>query len=277
MALVYQRFTHVAVNRSDTDVLLNINFMDSRREDNISLLLDSRDFTVKEATGETPRNPGGVMGFRDLKALVGKKIYLKSAQGIKESLMGMPKEEREHMFQMILAGVSNVVQAEVFLLAERGFSTPSEFESYFQKMYENGCIFYSNLDRVQRDFLAYVEENHKGRGRKSLFSRHSNTTVRSAPGDERYLVRCNICDSFHEMAIKLLVDSDRTILATRSSMVRVPDPVCKESLTTLDELVGERLTADNIKGLVTVAGGPKGCAHLGDLLADAVRALEKVL
>lgn len=277
MALVYQRFTHVAVNRSDQDVLLNINFMDSHREDNISLLLDSSDFTVKEAMGETPRNPGGVMGFRDLKALVGRKIYLKSAQGIKESLVGIPKEERGHLFQMILAGISNVVQAEVFLLKERGFSTPAEFEAYFQKIYEDGCIYYSNLDRVQRNFPAYVEENHKGRGQKSLFSRHSNTTVRSAPGDERYLVRCNICDSFHEMAIKLLVDSDKTILATRSSMVRVPDLVCREGLSSLDELVGERLSTDRIKALVSTAGGPKGCAHLGDLVADAVRALDIVL
>jgi hypothetical protein len=277
MALVYQRFVHVAVTRSGKDVLLTIDFMDSHREDNISLLLDSSDFIVKEAMGETPRNPGGVMGFRDLKALVGKKIYLKGAQGIKESLMGMPKEERGHLFQMILAGISNVVQAEVFLLKERGFSTPAEFEVYFQKMYDGGCVYYSNLDRVERDFLAYVEENHKGRGQRSLFSRHSNTTVRSAPGEERYLIRCNICDSFHEMAIKLLVDSDRTILATRSSMVRVPDPVCKESLDSLDELIGKRLSADNIRVLVSTAGGSRGCAHLGDLLADAVRALEKVL
>jgi hypothetical protein len=277
MALVYQRFTHVAVTRSGQDVLLAIDFMDSHREDNISLLLDSSDFTVKEAMGETPRNPGGVMGFRDLKALVGKKIYLKAAQGIKESLMGMPKEERGHLFQMILAGISNVVQAEVFLLKERGFATPAEFEAYFQKMYEGGCIYYSNLDRVQRDFLAYVEENHKGRGQRSLFSRQSNTTVRSAPGDERYLIRCNICDSFHEMAIKLLVDSDRTVLATRSSMVRVPDPVCREGLDSLDELVGQRLTTDNVKALVATAGGPKGCAHLGDLVADAVRALDKAM
>lgn len=277
MALVYQRFTHLAVNRAQSDVLLTINFMDSHREDNLSLLLDSSDFTVKEASGETPRNPGGVMGFRDLHALEGKKIYLKGAQGIKESLMGMPKEEREHLFQLILAGISSVVQAEVFLLAERGFSTPAEFEAYFKKIYEDGCIYYANLNRVQRDFLAYVEANHKGRGSKSLFSRHSNTTIRSAPGAERYLVRCNICDSFHEMAIKLLVDSDKTILATRASLVRVPDPVCRESLDSFDKLVGKRLATENVKALVTSAGGSEGCTHLGDLVADAVRSLEKAL
>jgi len=277
MALVYQRFTHVSVNRAESDVRLNINFMDSQREDNLSLLLNSSDFTVKEARGETPRNPSGIMGERDLKGLQGKRMYLKSSQGIREALMGMPKEERSHFFQLLVAGIANMVQAEVFLLPERGFAAPAEYEKFFQNQYEGGCIFYANLDRVKRDFMAYVEANHKGRGQDSLFSRHSTATVRVAPGNERFLVRSNLSDSFHEMAIKLLVDSDTTILASRVSILRVPDPVCSESASQFPEVEGKKLSSGNIRELVGIAAGPRGCAHLGELLVEGARALEKVV
>lgn len=277
MSLVYQRFTHFSVNRAGEDVLVSVNFMDTQREDNLSLLLDSREFKVKEARAETPRNPGGIMGNRELKSLQGKTIYLKNAQGIREALMGMPKEERDHYFQLIMAAVASVVQAEVFLLPERGFSTPREFEEFFSRIYENGCIFYANLDRVQRDFMAYVDANHKGRGRESLFSRHTTATVRQAPGEARYLVRVNLCDSFHEMAIKLLVDSDKTILASRVSLLRMPDAVCRESADHFPKVEGIKLSPSNIRELVVIAGGSKGCSHLGDLLVEGVRALAKVL
>lgn len=277
MALVYQRFTHASVNKAEDDILLRINFMDSQREDNLSLLLSSSDFKVIEVRGETPRNPGGIMGSRDLQGLLGKRIYLKSIQGIRESFVGMPKEEREHLFQLIVAGVSVVVQAEVFLLAERGFSTPEEFENFFQKIYGDGCIYYANLDRVQRDFTAYVEANHKGRGRESLFNRHTLTTIRRAPGEDRFLVRGNICDSFHEIAMKLLVDSDKTILASRASFPRVPDPVCVESGNYFHKINGKRLSSANIRELTGIAGGSKGCAHLSDLMVEGARSLEKVL
>lgn len=277
MALVYQRFTHVSVNRAEDDVLLNINFMDSQREDNLSLLLDSSDFTVKETRGETPRNPGGIMGSRDLQGLLGKRIYLKSTRGIREALMGMPREEREHYFQLLIAGVASVVQAEVFLLPERGFSTPEEFETFFQKAYENGCIYYANPDRAQRDFMAYVEANHKGRGKNSLFSRQTLSTVRRAPGEDRYLVRGNICDSFHEIAIKLLVDYDKTILASRASLPRVPDLICSESINHFQKINGKKLSSQNIRELVGLAGGSWGCAHLGDLVVEGARSLERVL
>jgi hypothetical protein len=277
MALVYQRFTHASVNRAGGDVGLRIHFMDSQREDNLSLLLDSSDFTVKEARAETPRNPGGIMGDRDLQGLRGKRMYLKSTQGLREALMGMPKEEREHYFQLLVAGVANLVQAEVFLLPERGFSTPEAYEQFFQGLYEDGCVFYANLDRVQRDFMTYVEANHKGRGQNSLFSRHSTATVRSAPGNERFLVRSNLSDSFHEMAIKLLVDYDKTILASRVSILRIPDPVCGESARQFPEVQGKKLSSGNIRELVGTAAGPRGCAHLGDLLVEGARALEKIL
>ena len=276
MGLAYQRFTHFSVKRTGTDISLDISFIDSNREDILSLLLDSQDFTVKAAQCETPRNPGGFMGLRDLNALRGQKVYLQGAKGIKESLMALESEEREHFYNLLLGGISTVVQAEVFLLTERGFATPGDYEDFFQKAYQNGCVFYSNLGRVERDFTAYVEENHKGRGRGSLFNRQNLVTVRKAPMEDRFLVRGNLCDSFHEIAMKIMVDFDFNILAVRSSMLRFPDPVCKEAMSTFNSLVGKRMVPENTSQLLSCSHGNSGCAHLGDLVIEGARALKKL-
>ncbi len=276
MGLIYQRFTNISVNRTGADVTLDIDFQDTNREDYLSLVLDPATLKVKETKGETPRNAQGIVGNRDLDFLIGKQIYFSGAREIRESLTSIPEEEREHYNGLMLEGITSVVQAEAFLLPERGFTSHQEYEQYFRDTYGRGCVYYSNLPRIKKDFVAYVEENNNRR-EGNLFNRHRLVTVRRAPTDDKFLIRGNICDSFHEMAIKLLVDKNKQIFAIRSSFLRSPDPICHESSQTFECLLGEYLAPENRKNLLKCSSGPNGCTHLGDLVLEGARALEQVL
>jgi hypothetical protein len=102
------------------------------------------------------------------------------------------------------------------------------------------------------------------------FDRHKHALVEEEDG--QFLVRADLCDTFHEMAVFLRVDgASRVILEARAQMLRVPYRPCLAVESALACLVGEAVAPGVGKKVKAGVGGPGGCLHLSDLTMDALR------
>ncbi|MBC7343593.1 MAG: DUF2889 domain-containing protein [Clostridia bacterium] len=172
---------------------------------------------------------------------------------------------------LILEAIRAVIQAETFIFIERGFKDAFDYEAYFNRTFAGSCRYYSNLDRVSRNFSQGLLVHSRG---PNLFSRFRSTAVYRC--QDKYQVVAQLSDSFHEMELNLLLNPNHLVVEeAHAFMLRFPDPVCQES----EELVkaglpGVGLRPENKKHIYAACGGGNGCTHLGDMAFDVARALK---
>jgi DUF2889 family protein len=92
-------------------------------------------------------------------------------------------------------------------------------------------------------------------------------------GEERYISNYDLIGveqpvgPFHQMAIRLLVRiSTMEILDAEAEMDRVPLRECEETLESINDIIGLRISGGFVKRVRQQIGGAKGCAHLTHLL-----------
>ena len=295
---LWQRFLHVEIFRKSKELLqVDLFFQETSREDRLRLELFLKDFTVKSALLERPRSNQGAIRPLSLNFLHGRSVYLKEARNLKKSMLEWGETvpcvnnaaavtspsltDREHYAALLLELIAAALQAEVFILAARGFPSLEEYDRYFNEMYGGMCVLYSELrDRVPED--AYTQGQQRS---ASLFSRHSSIFIfkegqEEQKGNGELTIHGHLCDSFHEMALSLIVSPSSKppycIKRSGGNFLRFPNPVCGKAAVKLQELAGVQLHPDNKKEILSALTGPGGCSHMGDLALEAAKALQEL-
>lgn len=305
---LWQRFLHVEICRKNEELLdIQLFFQETSREDRLKAELFIKDFTIKEAIWERPRANRSVIKPLSLVFLHGRSIYLKEARNLKKAILDWGKTEvrsspfdvsgvsdreeefypslpeREHIADLFLELIANALQAEVFLLSERGISSLQEYDRFFSEIYKDTCILYSS---PRKELTEYVYTQGQKRF-DSLFSRSKSIIIlkHNLEGEEREKKECfiilgHLSDSFHEMAFYLNVSPSSNppyrIEKADGNFLRSPDSLCREAAVRLRDLAGARLLPENKRELISILAGPGGCSHLSDLVIEAARALQEL-
>jgi hypothetical protein len=306
--VLWQRFQNVKIFRKEKNLLeVELIFQETSKEDRLRLLLSVKDFTIREAILERPRSNQDIIKPLSLLFLNGRSIYLKEARNLKKAILDWgetspapapycdqaradrsrpglvpPLSEREHFADLFLELITNVLQAELFLLPERGYSSLQEYDRYFSEVYADSCILYSKLTgRVPEYSYTQGQERYD-----FLFSRNRSIFIfeqeggGDKEGKETLFIHGHLSDSFHEMALFLRVlsssDPPYFLKEAKGNFLRFPNPVCGEAAPKLQELEGMHLLPGNKKKIISRLTGPEGCSHLSDLVIEAARALQEL-
>lgn len=295
--VLWQRFLHVESLRKGKDLLeVGLFFQETSREDRLKVEIFINDFTIKDAILERSRSIRGAIKPLSLLFLHGRSVYLGEARNLKRAILEWgetrhspwpssgtvpvrteflpPLPEREHFAELFLELIANVLQTEIFLLPERGFSSVREYDRYFSEIYADACILYSK-PRERLPENAYTQGQER---LCSLFSRSKSIFI-FKPDDAKKFIHAHLSDSFHEMALSLSVsnssDPPYSIEEATGNYLRFPNPVCREAAAKLQELEGMNLLPDNKKQIISALTGPEGCSHLSDLVIEAARSLQE--
>ena len=101
--------------------------------------------------------------------------------------------------------------------------------------------------------------------------KHSSVEKKS---EDLLLVRSSLSDSHHEMVVELTVSIGLfKIEKVKAEIVRAPFELCFQEVKDMQKLVGLNVRPGIFKEAKKIIGGPKGCAHLLDLVMEAVKSV----
>lgn len=110
-----------------------------------------------------------------------------------------------------------------------------------------------------------------------IFQRTIHSNVKKVD-DDHLVVTSSLLDLEHSLHLELRIRlSDRTIESARGSMSKVPLSRCLRGVDAIPGLAGVPIDRGVMKELQRRVGGPKGCAHMMELLADAIRLISMIL
>ncbi len=264
MTNVFQRHWYTMVRRSRSGGMLDAQtvYRGTDGECAALLLVQPETFKIVDAVWESCAPEYKIV---EVKGLVGVEAYFNCGPALKEALGELGKFPRS----LFAETISGIIQAETFLLAERGFASPSEYDLYWDKFYAGSCRYYSNLDRVSQKW-----QEHAGAYRTTggLFNRFKCQNVYADASG--YRVSGMFCDSFHELSVDLKLNTDLSVEQADGVMLRVPDNVCREASAYASQLTGLVLAGLGKKQVAGLLGAGEGCVHLIDLVHDAVQSVE---
>lgn len=229
---------------------------------------DLKSYKIEAAGWEIYRSPGGVHnGGREVGELKGVEAYFQAGGELRRVLGddggGWPRE-------LMAECVRGMIQAETFIHAERGYPTPQSYDDYWKEFYKGSCRYYSNLDRIARDWQDYVGGAARQRG---LYNKNKSCII-YLRSDGGYTAIGSFIDSFHEIGVCLYLTPDGIIIDCVGTFLRAPDGVCMENERHLQLLLGKKITGLGKKDVAAIAGGSEGCNHLVDILYDLGRAAD---
>lgn len=93
-------------------------------------------------------------------------------------------------------------------------------------------------------------------------------------GDGRLQVASSLLDLEHSFHLDMVVRTEDWEIETASATLgKTPLTPCAAGAAVVQELVGLRVDRGVIRDIHARLGGPRGCAHLAELVVDAVRLL----
>lgn len=266
MRALYHQFYSSSVRREKNELLAESFFLSTRGEAVGSLRVDVSSFKIGEARWDIYRSPDGRLnGGRSLPEIEGMVAYFEDVRQILRTVGdqggGLPRE-------LIAECIKAIIQAETYVFRERGFSTTRDYDEHWNRMYLNGCRYYSHLDRVTLSWFDYVGDP----GRQGcLFNRCKSCAVHRML-DGTMVASGSFSDTFHELGVSLLLTGSGVVTAVSGNFLRPPDPVCVECEQRLMGLPGKNLARLGRKETAAMLGGAEGCLHLLDLVNDLCRA-----
>ncbi|MBT9172633.1 MAG: hypothetical protein DDT21_01019 [Syntrophomonadaceae bacterium] len=261
MQCLLQRIIQTRVSRSEGGMIVaETAGMEKGVEQTVILSVEPDSFLVREARLETFVTPADEAVI-PLQQLRGVKAYLDGGSGLKSALKSLDRP----VASLVAEAVRGVVQAETYLLKERGFNSSAEYSNYWENMYAGSCRYYSNLERILHHWDEYAGSRER---RNQLFLR-SKTYLLYGLGPNHYLTIGSLVDTFHELNVRLETNNAVIGLA-EADFLRVPDPVCAEAASFLANLAGTDLRHLRKKDLAHFLGGGQGCIHLIDIIDDCI-------
>lgn len=261
MQCLLQRIIHTRVSRGEDGMIVaETTGMEKGVELTVILTVEPDSFLVSEARLEIFVAPADEATI-PLQQLRGVKAYLDGGSGLKSALKSLDKP----VAVLVTEAVRGVVQAETYLLKERGFSSPAEYSGYWETMYAGSCRYYSNLERIRYHWDEYAGSKER---RNQLFLRNK-TYLLFGLGQNHFLTVGSFADTFHELNVRLSTQNS-IIQSAEADFLRVPDPVCAEAASFLTNLAGTDLRHIRKKDLAHSLGGGQGCIHLIDIIDDCI-------
>lgn len=264
MSNILQRhwFTTVRKEPKEDMLVAQTVYCGSDREVNAQLKVEPTSFKIIDATWEEYSPSLKIM---DIPKLHGVQAYFNCGSMLKEAF----SELGEFTYSIFAETVRGLIQAETFLYKERGFASATEYSNYWEKFYNNSCCYYSNLDKISRSWDDYTCSFRTN----NLFNRFKSHSVYTDLGGG-YKVSGKLSDSFHELSVQLIVDSQLKIIEAQGDLLRVPDEICKEATVFLSRLLDQDIKRLNKKQLADILGKGEGCVHLIDTVYDALESVK---
>ncbi len=264
MTNILQRNWFTAVDRDATSGMLDARtvYRDTDCEVGARLRVNSTTFRIKQAVFEkySPE-----MDYIEVPGLQGVEAYFHCGPALTEAVADLGNLPRS----LFAETVRGIIQAETFLLEERGFASAREYSDYWEKLYLNSCRYYSNLHRISCKWDEYA-----GQGRRhNLFNRFKGQLVYK-DCTEGYKVIGSLSDSFHELGVSIVINGDLIVTEARGALLRAPDKVCFEAADFLNNLAGKFLMDMNKKQVAVLLGKGEGCVHLIDTVYDALESIK---
>ncbi|MEW6424611.1 MAG: DUF2889 domain-containing protein [Bacillota bacterium] len=271
MKALFNRQWLCAVKKLPEGVRAQTHYLDTKREMSVQMLVDPHTFAIREAIVETYRAPGGreFCKSREIPELVGVVAYFEAGRDLRK--IAWENELEQNLFA---ENIRAVIQAETYLIKERGYASAKDYDDYWREMYRNTCRYYSNLEKVKKTWLEHIADQERF---SNLYCRcHSYTLYSPERSPENhssgnpsggFVLTGTFHDSFHELSLVLKLNGGGSVIAgARAQMLRGPDDVCKEGMTEAVHLIGKPLApAPGKKEIAALLGGQNGCVHLIDL------------
>ena len=267
MQCIFQRNWHSSVRMEEHNLLSEVTYCGTDREVCARLMINPKTLIVLKAVWETYRTPDEA-GYKalDIPGMVGMEAYFGSGGNLRKALQPLQDPLAGELFAEAVRGN---IQAETFLIKERGYNTPESYERYFNDFYKDSCCFFSNLDRVSLGWYEYIGYNKRG---GSLFNRMKSQIL--SLHENSYYLSGHINDSFHGIAIDLELEKDpRRVKNAWGSPLRIPDPVCKEAGVYMKQLEGKILAGLKKKEIAHLLGASNSCVHMVDLVFEGQETL----
>ncbi|GAB6154598.1 hypothetical protein JCM17380_33480 [Desulfosporosinus burensis] len=268
MKNLFQRNWYTEVRRSDNGLLkAKTSYVDTYREAVAHLIVDVNSFVIQEAWWEEQRSTEPI-NARTLQVtpLCGSEAYFSSGPALKEAAEFLKDPLAVALFSETIKGI---IQAETFLLHERGFASEQDYENKWMNFYSGSCRFFSSLDRITKTWYDHVGESKRD---GNLFVRFKTQSFFDL-GNHQYLLTGNLSDSFHEVNVKIKLDGF-IVAEADGVLLRTPDLICREATVLLVNLHGINLRRIAKKELAGILGKGQGCVHLIDLVSDCAYILE---
>lgn len=268
MKNLFQRNWYTEVRRSNNGLLTaKTSYVDTHREAVAHLFVDVNTFIIQEALWEEQRSTEPIQA-RTLQVtpLCGSEAYFSSGPVLKEAAEFLRDPLAVALFSETVKGL---IQAETFLLEERGFTSEQDYESKWKDSYSGSCRYFSNLDRVTDKWYDHVGESQRA---GNLFVRFKTQSFFDLE-DNRYLLTGNLSDSFHEVNVRIQLNGF-IVEEADGILLRTPDLVCRESAALLANLNGTDLRGIAKKELASILGKGQGCVHVIDLVGDCAYILD---
>ena len=110
-----------------------------------------------------------------------------------------------------------------------------------------------------------------------IFQRSIHSNVKQIDGG-RLLVASSLLDLEHSLHLELVVRlGDRTIESAKASMSKTPLTRCAQGVDGIPGLAGIVIGRGVLREIHRRVGGPRGCAHIVELLDNAVRLISMIL
>ncbi|MTI84499.1 MAG: DUF2889 domain-containing protein [Firmicutes bacterium] len=269
MDYLFQCFWHTSICREGKEYLKGFTeYCDSNYEMTASMLVNAKSFIVTDALLEYGRVQGEKRNMvQRLEGLEGMEAYFGCGPELRQGLKDVNDSVAISLFG---ENVRGIIQAETFLLSERGYASLEAYSKHWDKFYTDSCRYYSNLKHVKHSWSDYVGNDKR---ENIIFTRFKNQQLYRLNSGE-YLVSGSLSDSFHEINVVLSLNGSGTrVIAAKSSFLRVPDAICRESVDYLRRLEGKDLIGLSKKEIAELLGKSQGCVHLIDIVHDAVTTL----
>ena len=110
-----------------------------------------------------------------------------------------------------------------------------------------------------------------------IFQRSIHSNVKRLD-DDRLLVTSSLLDLEHSLHLEMVVRiSTAVIESAKGSMSKTPLTRCLRGTDGIPDLAGLKIGRGVIKEVHRRFGGPRGCAHMVELIHDAVRLVSMLL
>ncbi|MBI5014720.1 MAG: DUF2889 domain-containing protein [Deltaproteobacteria bacterium] len=271
MPLLYTRNWHVTVRwpGRQGDLLVETSFADTSCERSSLLRVAPDTLEIRHAQWQEHRSQTGRPDpeVHVPERLVGVVAYFNCGKEINAALPDDPGGDVGDLFK---EAVKVLIQAEPLFLRQRGFPDVERYvEHLLPTFVYGGCFFGSHAERtpyIARDKFLF---HHR---KEDLFTRYRFLSVQEDDG--QYGITGTICDSYHEMQMRLRVGrTDGIIARAEADLIRGPEQVCPGATAVFGRLVGMSLTPAGKRDLLKAVGSGDGCSHLADLVGEAVKAV----
>ena len=262
MHCVFQRFWHTNVRLEEEELLAESTYIGTDKEACARMIIDPGSLVVRKAWWEIYRAPG-LDSPRMIEApgLEGMTAYFDCGDTLREALLSPGLTGARDLFAESVRGI---IQAETFLLEQRGYSSPLEYQNYWANVYQGACRYYSNMERVKQRWYEHIGYSERS---GSLFNRMKSQALHL--DNKKILLSGHLHDSFHSVAAVLELDQeDGRITNSRGDILLAPDLVCTEAAVYMADMEGLLLPQMGKKEIAALLGAENGCVHLIDLVSD---------